>query len=244
MQQLAEQMAVDGYAIVPSVLNAGDVQRLSAAVEQARESDHPAAVANSSGVYGLRNLTEVVPEITSLVESRAIQELLGQLFEHPAFLVRATLFDKTEGANWGVFWHQDQSIAVRQRLDVPGFDGWTKKAGVHCVRPPADVMERIRTIRLHLDDCGEQQGALRVLPGTHRMRRLTSDQVEAQPSGREDVLCRVSAGDAVLMCPLLLHASSPMTTGTRRRVIHLEFADFDLPDRLEWYHANPYRKSA
>lgn len=244
MQSLADRMVADGYAIVRGVLCDDDIRRLGTAVERARHSDHPAAVANSAGVYGLRNLAEVMPEIDPLVASSAICDLLNQLFERPAFLVRATLFDKTAGANWGVFWHQDHSIAVRQRLDVHGFDGWTRKAGVSCVRPPAAIMERIRTIRLHLDDCGEQQGALKVLPGTHRLQRLSSGDVETTAAAGEQVICEVAAGDALLMCPLILHASSPMTQGTSRRVIHLEFADFALPAPLDWYHANPWRKSA
>lgn len=244
MQSLADQMANDGYAVVRGVLCEDDIQRMRAGVERARQSDHPAAVANSAGVYGLRNLADVMPEITPLVASTEIRGLLERLFEQPAFLVRATLFDKTEGANWGVFWHQDHSIAVHQRIDAPGFDGWTKKAGVSCVRPPAEIMERMRTIRLHLDDCGEQQGALKVLPGTHRLQRLNSCEVESTAATREQVTCAAAAGDAVLMCPLILHASSPMQAGTSRRVIHLEFADFALPSPLEWYHANPWRKSA
>ena len=56
------------------------------------------------------------------------------------------------------------------------------------------------------------------------------------PTADNEVVCEVLAGDAVIMCPLLLHASSPMTSGERRRVIHLEFADFALPAPLEWQH--------
>ncbi len=244
MSTLAARLETDGYATVRNVISVEQIQQLSVAVERARQTEQAAAVAGSRGVFGLRNLADVVPEISPLVQSPAVDGLLGQLFEQTAFLVRATLFDKTAGANWGVFWHQDRSIAVRQRRDTPGCDGWTRKAGVDCVRPPADIMARIRAVRLHLDDCGEQQGALRVLPGTHRLRHLSSHEVQEQQATREAVLCEAAAGDAVIMCPLLLHASSPMTAGTKRRVIHLEFADFDLPGQLEWYCPNPWRKSA
>jgi ectoine hydroxylase-related dioxygenase (phytanoyl-CoA dioxygenase family) len=219
MNELADRIAKEGFAIVRNVLSPVEIQRLGASIEAARSTDNPAAVANSSGVFGLRNLID-------------------------AFLTRATFFDKTPGANWGVFWHQDRSIAVKERMEVPGYESWTKKAGVHCVQPPVEIMAGIRAIRIHLDDCRADQGALRVLPGTHRLEHLSTNDVQEQQTSRQDVVCEVAAGDAVIMCPLLLHASSPMESGERRRVIHLEFADFDLPSQLEWFHSNPLRKLA
>ena len=244
MNELADRIAKEGFAIVRNVLSPVEIQRLGASIEAARSTDNPAAVANSSGVFGLRNLIDAVPEVAQLAESPSIGQLLHQLFDISAFLTRATFFDKTPGANWGVFWHQDRSIAVKERMEVPGYESWTKKAGVHCVQPPVEIMAGIRAIRIHLDDCRADQGALRVLPGTHRLEHLSTNDVQEQQTSRQDVVCEVAAGDAVIMCPLLLHASSPMESGERRRVIHLEFADFDLPSQLEWFHSNPLRKLA
>jgi hypothetical protein len=34
--------------------------------------------------------------------------------------VRAILFDKSAEQNWSLGWHQDRTIAVRQRIDVEG----------------------------------------------------------------------------------------------------------------------------
>lgn len=244
MSSIFQQVQDNGYAIVRNLISDDDVRDLRVAIEHARSSANPSAVSNASGVYGLRNLLDVVPEISCLPALPAISQTLDELFDSPAFLVRATLFDKTEGAYWGVFWHQDLSIAVKQKIQTEGFDSWTRKAGVDCVQPPVEIMERIRAVRIHLDDCGADQGALRVLPSTHRMNRLTDRECRALQSGRQEVVCDVCAGDAVIMCPLLLHASSPMSSGTRRRVIHMEFADFALPSHLEWFHSKPEQKSA
>jgi hypothetical protein len=52
-----------------------------------------------------------------------------------------------------------------------------------------------------------------------------------------EVSCAVEAGDALLMRPLLLHASSRSTRATHRRVLHLEYAWFPLPDGLAWHEA-------
>lgn len=97
-----------------------------------------------------------------------------------------------------------------------------------------ELMEEILTIRLHLDDCDASNGALKVLPGSHLCRHLTSDGIERQTATGCDVICEVPAGGAVLMRPLTLHSSSPMERPGHRRVIHLEFAAFELPSPLEW----------
>jgi len=43
--------------------------------------------------------------------------------------VRAILFDKSPGTNWSLAWHQDRTIAVRQRIDTPDFGPWSTKRG-------------------------------------------------------------------------------------------------------------------
>ena len=148
--------------------------------------------------------------------------------------MRGILFDKTPGANWNVVWHQDLSIAVRERRDVPGFGPWSQKAGVAHVQPPPTILERMLTVRLHLDDCDEANGPLLVLPGSHRSGRLTPEQVQQWRGKTAAVPCLVPSGGALLMRPLLLHASSSSQSPRHRRVVHLEYAAEALPEGLEW----------
>ena len=91
------------------------------------------------------------------------------------------------------------------------------------------------TIRVHLDDCGEENGPLRVVPGSHRMGFFDSASARRVRQERGEVTCTMSGGDALLMRPLLLHASSVANTPVHRRVIHLEFATDSLPGGLEWH---------
>lgn len=151
--------------------------------------------------------------------------MVGQRY----FPVRGLLFDKTPESNWKVPWHQDLSIAVAARVEAPGFGPWSVKDGVVHVQPPVEVLETMITLRLHLDDCGPDNGPLRVLPGTHALGK-----VAAPPENVSEVVCCLPAGGALLMRPLLLHASSPAVAPGRRRVIHLEFASGALPGGLEW----------
>ena len=79
--------------------------------------------------------------------------------------------------------------------------------------------------------------ALRVLPGSHRLGRLSAGRIRDLLSRHSGFLCAVSAGDALLMRPLLLHASNRSTSAGHRRVLHIEYAAFTLPGELEWNDA-------
>ena len=92
--------------------------------------------------------------------------------------VRAILFDKTPSANWKVVWHQDLTIAVRERGVVSGFGPWSEKEGVVHVQPPIELLERMLAVRVHLDDCGADNGPVRVLPASHRVGRLSGEAID------------------------------------------------------------------
>jgi ectoine hydroxylase-related dioxygenase (phytanoyl-CoA dioxygenase family) len=169
-----------------------------------------------------------------LAESTAVRSLVEPALGPNAFAVRDLFFDKTMDANWKVTWHQDLTIAVRHRIDVPDFGPWSVKDGVPHVRPPVELLERMLTVRLHLDDCGEENGPLRVLPGSHQHGRLGENAIRVWRAEVPAVSCAVKRGGAVLMRPLLLHASSPARRPEHRRVIHLEFAAEELPGGLQW----------
>ena len=218
----------DGFAIVPGVLDAEAVEQARGQIET-----HLASTSDRSA-HAIRNLFEAVPQLSGLASKPEIRALVDPVLGPNAFHVRAIYFDKTPGANWKVPWHQDQAIAVKRRVDVTGFGPWSMKEGVAHVEPPASVLRGMLTVRIHLDDCGDDNGPLRVVPGSHRMGRLTPDAAERIRMEHGEVACTTSAGGAVLMRPLLLHASSSARSPAHRRVIHLEFTAEELPGELEW----------
>ena len=231
----SEEVTRDGFAVVPQVLDAPSVARLIAALEAMRDG---AGVRQREGVYAIRNVLEAVPAVGALAGSTPVRTLVEPVLGPRAFPVRGTLFDKTPGANWNVVWHQDLSIAVRERREVSGFGPWSRKAGVTHVQPPADLLERMLAVRLHLDECDEANGPLRVLPGSHRAGRLDAAAIQEWRARVPEVVCPVPRGGALLMRPLLLHASSDARTPRHRRVIHIEYAAEGLPDGLAWYNGS------
>ncbi|HEU4457390.1 MAG TPA: phytanoyl-CoA dioxygenase family protein [Longimicrobium sp.] len=223
-----------GYALVPDVLGDGDIARILAALDDAGEGDAD-GVRRKESVYAIRNLLEVVPEIRALARSAAVRALVEPVLGAGAFAVRGILFDKTPDANWKVAWHQDLTIAVRERREVEGFGPWSEKTGIAHVQPPAAVLERMITVRLHLDDCGAENGPVHIIPGSHAAGRLGAEEIQRWRATREAVPTCIPSGGALLMRPLILHASSPSTTPAHRRVVHLDFAADDLPGGLEWH---------
>jgi ectoine hydroxylase-related dioxygenase (phytanoyl-CoA dioxygenase family) len=155
----------------------------------------------------------------------------------PPVPVRGILFDKSPDANWLVPWHQDLTIAVRERFEAEGFSAWSKKDGIPHVQPPVALLEQMLTIRLHLDGADETNGALRIISGTHRLGKLSAGEAASARAERSEHVCCVQAGDAVLMRPLVLHASSKARSPKHRRVLHLEYAGFDLPVAMAWHSA-------
>lgn len=216
---------------MPGVADEATVETLVAALDAAQDS--AGARRGAAGVYAMRNLLEI-PAVREFVRSESVRHVLAPVLGEEFVAVRGILFDKTPGANWKVGWHQDLSIAVKNRVEVPGFGPWSEKAGVMHVQPPCAVLEQMLTIRLHLDECGTDNGPLRVLPGSHTRGKMTPQEIKAYRQATEPVICTSPRGGALLMRPLLLHASSPATSPKHRRVVHIEFAAQPLPGGLEW----------
>lgn len=210
-----------GFALVPHVLDAnscGELRQQLGAV-------------NGAGRRGLL----AVPTIAALAKSNHLLNLVRPHLSIEPVPVRAIYFDKSPNANWFVAWHQDVTIALRNEANVPGYGPWSVKDGIPHVQPPVELLGQMLTIRLHLDDADESNGALRVIPRSHRHGRLRSEQIHELLAAQPEHLCRAQAGDALLMRPLLLHASSRSTGPRHRRILHIEYAGFNLPPELAWH---------
>src|SRR5262249_21698165 len=136
--------------------------------------------------------------------------------------VRAILFDKQPGANWALGWHQDRTIAVRSRKDVPGFGPWSKKSGIDHAEPPFEYIERMITLRAHLDACGNNNAPLLIIPGSHRLGRIPVQDIEGIVSQHKAAACLANPGDVWLYATAILHASEAAGSPTHRRVLHVD----------------------
>jgi ectoine hydroxylase-related dioxygenase (phytanoyl-CoA dioxygenase family) len=222
---MRDQIDKNGFAMESGVFSAQDVAALKGALEP---------FAGTGASPGIRDLITKSPAMLELARSAKVRKLVESVLGCNAAVVRSIFFNKSAQSNWQVAWHQDLSIAVTSKSDVPGFAQWSVKENIPHVQPPVELLEQMLTLRIHLDPADETNGALWVVSGSHRLGRVPADKAAsvAQELGKQ--VCSLGAGDVMLFRPLVLHASKKSTSGLPRRVIHFEFAATPLPAPLAW----------
>jgi ectoine hydroxylase-related dioxygenase (phytanoyl-CoA dioxygenase family) len=182
-------------------------------------------------LYAIRNLLLRIPELKNFIVNKNIELILNAIDEK-LFLTKALFFNKPAQSYWYVTWHQDITINVNEKIETPDFDNWTKKEHNFGTCPPVEILKNTVTVRLHLDETMEENGALHILPGSHN-NKLDDDQIKLISKNSVPYICEIQSGGIQLMNPLLLHASPKIKNNKNRRVIHLEFNSVLLPNSLE-----------
>ena len=235
MHDFVDEITTRGFAVVENVIEGETVSNLLRELTNTRIDRGDSQRAGKA--FGIRNLLNVVPFTRDLANSVACRALVEPVLGSTARVVRGIYFDKHPDANWKVAWHQDLTIAVQQRVDIDGYGPWSIKAGIHHVQPPVAILENMLTVRLHLDDTDEANGALRVVPGSQQYGRLNPEQIQFCKQQQSPFTCVVKSGGALVMRPLLLHSSLAAVNPKHRRVLHFEYAATDLPSELCWFEA-------
>jgi len=75
------------------------------------------------------------------------------------------------------------------------------------------------SLRLHLDEANEKNGALVVLPGSPRFGKLNPSTIENFKHTIPPEVCAVSRGGVMLMRPLLVHSSSVVSAPPHQRIV-------------------------
>ncbi len=181
-----------------------------------------------------------------LLENLWCQDLARYVRKHPgvvallppdAVAVQCTIFDKSPTTNWLVALHQDRSIPVQNKVEGAVLTGWSEKEGDLFVQPPASVLEQMAAVRVHIDACPVESGALRVVPGSHLSGVLSAAEAEQIRIRHGEAPVPSPRGGALLLRPLLLHASSKTSAPIQRRVLHFLFGPRHLPFGLRWQNA-------
>lgn len=223
----------DGFALADVLLTEAECELVARSL--------PTLTAAGRG--GIRHLL-THPIVSRLLLLNGLRRSLWSTIGRDLVAVNATLFDKTPVANWGVQWHQDRSILVKDRLDVVGYGPWTTKNGTAHVDAPDAVLAQMVAVRIHLDDAGAANGPLRVVPGTHMLGKLDEREIAEAVAGGPTVDLAVARGSVIFMRPLLLHSSTTATSPAHRRVLHIELAPRECISPLEWHTAVAVRRAA
>lgn len=189
--------------------------------------------------FAVRQFFKVYPQAKKIIFNTAFQDFFTQNIGKKYHLIKAIYFDKPPTANWIVPWHQDLTIVTEQKADIKGYSKWRLKNGMFYTQPPLELLEDIITIRIHLDRCTFENGALRVIPKSHQ-NGVCSKLVFSK---QKPFICEVEAGGIMLMKPLLFHASKRTSNNLNRRVVHLEFSSKILPKPLSFGEKLIFTKS-
>jgi ectoine hydroxylase-related dioxygenase (phytanoyl-CoA dioxygenase family) len=215
--------ADDGVAVIEAVVSETTLARLRGLQEF-----------SDSILPGQRSFQIAAPVAGLIGREGVLTDLATRLTGQIIRPVRVLYFDKKPGANWAVPWHQDRTIAVAGRIDVPGYETWSIKAGIDHVEPPEDVLRRTVSLRLHVDDCDQDNGPLLILRSSFRLGRVTSSDIKKHVSEGHISACCAKAGDVVAIRGLTIHASERSLQPSRRRVLHVDFGPPSLPHGLDW----------
>jgi hypothetical protein len=179
--------------------------------------------------------------LSGIPELRPFLDPAGTVGQIPAsslgpecFPVRAILFDKSADQNWTLGWHQDRTIAVKQRIDVDGFGPWSIKSGMVHVEPPFDLLAGMVTVRVHLDAVPATNAPLLVAPGSHKRGRIRTEEISDVVSQCGVIPCLAEARDIWLYATPILHASDAAVEPLHRRVLQVDYAVGQLPGGLQW----------
>jgi hypothetical protein len=214
-----------GFEVLKRLITAEEVQALLSELSQFK-------LEPLSG--GIRRIEQRAPKVASLATSPELLSIASQHLSSQPELVRAIYFDKSPDNNWLVTWHQDRTVSVSNRFEANDWGPWSIKAGVWHVQPPIIVLEDMVTIRIHLDEVTRSNGCLKIIPSSHTLGILSAQAIQDKIHKEPIVYCEVSAGDAVVMRPHILHSSEKSISPLHRRILHFEYASYTLPTGIYW----------
>ena len=225
----------DGFCMLHHAVDSDAIQELLTVFDDVFDDESQSVWTRTSRghVYAARNLIDSIPEVTTVWQVDPMLALLREMLGDGFGLVRALFFDKPPERTWNLPWHKDTSISVKDNsIKSASFSRPTIKAGVPHVIASDEVLHQILTMRIHLDEVTDENGPLRVIPGSH----VASDSLGVGVDNA--VTVHASAGDVLAMRPLISHASGSSLEGTlrHRRILHLEFSSAEpLPDGFHWH---------
>lgn len=191
----------------------------------------------SKDLFAIRQFLKEVPQIHSLIFNNKLKDLITALFGAQYHIIKSIYFDKPESSNWYVSYHQDLTISVDKKVNLDYFGPWTIKQNQFAVQPPLQILENIYTIRIHLDDTNENNGALKVIEKSHLKGIYRPENIDW--CREKETICSVNRGGIMIMKPLILHSSNRTTNNKKRRIIHIEFSDYQLPKEIQWSEKMP-----
>lgn len=229
----SNQINSEGFAIIEAIYSDSEVEKIISEIEKVTQATtRNATFRKSDDLFAIRQFHKEIPTTLPYIFNENLIEIIKTNFGQNYFITKSIYFDKPEKSNWFVSYHQDLTISVDKKIEVEHFENWTVKQNQFAVQPPKEILENNFTIRIHLDTTTKDNGALKVLNTSHKKGISRVENIDLNEE--IETICEVQKGGIMMMKPLLFHASNKTTNNERRRVIHIEFSNQELPNELEW----------
>jgi len=228
--QYKTEIEINGFTTIDAIYTDGEVADIVSVIENTEYRGE--TFRQSADLFAIRQFLKEVPDVVPLLFNNRLKDVIKSVFGKNYFIVKSIYFDKPAASNWFVAYHQDLTISVDRKAAIEKFGPWTIKQNQFAVQPPLQILENIFTIRIHLDDTNQDNGALKVIPGSHAKKICRPETIDR--STETEAICNVFKGGIMIMKPLLLHSSGRTTNHAGRRVIHIEFSADALPEPLQW----------
>lgn len=225
-----QSFSENGFLILDEIYSETEINQILNEINSADSQKD--TFRKTSDLFAIRQILKEIPKLNEIIFNENLRNLIQEFIGNDFFVVKSIYFDKPETSNWYVAYHQDLTISVDKKIELENFNFWTKKQNQYAVQPPIEILENIVTIRIHLDETNEKNGAMKVVPKSHSKKIYRPETIDW--STEKEVSCDVNKGGVMLMKPLLLHASGRTTNNQRRRVIHIELSNFNLPNEINW----------
>jgi len=221
----------EGFTILNNVYTENEIEKIISLIEKKTENNtENATFRKSQDLFAIRQFHKEIPEALDFIFNQNLKDIIENTFGKGYFITKSIYFDKPEKSNWFVAYHQDLTISVNKKIEIENFENWTVKQNQFAVQPPTAILEKNFTIRIHIDKTTKDNGALKVINNSHSKGIFRVENLEIE----NETICEVEKGGIMIMKPLLFHASNKTTNNERRRVIHLEFSNQQLPDGIDW----------
>ncbi|WP_319023304.1 phytanoyl-CoA dioxygenase family protein [Pseudoblastomonas flavescens] len=187
---------------------------------------------------GTRLYDRILP-ISVIGAASPITQVVRQRLGPKARPVRAVFFDKRATSNWALGWHQDRTICVADRHEVPGYGPWSRKLGQWHVEPPFAILERMVTVRIHLDCVDRENAPLKIALASHLRGKVAAVNAADVAADCAVMECLADRGDMWVYATPILHASDASRSDAGRRVLQIDWSADDLAEGLQWRGLGP-----
>jgi ectoine hydroxylase-related dioxygenase (phytanoyl-CoA dioxygenase family) len=201
-----QQLEEKGYFVLPGFLSPEEVEKFREKVEEVFAAEGDRAGAEFKMEPGTRRLANMVDKgelFEKVIETPEVLECMAAVLGPDFKLSSLNVRSANPNSNCGQPLHADSGLLPDERGNSVCNSVWM------------------------LDDFTEENGALRVVPGSHRWGRLP--EPDAKVDG--EVLVTGKAGTVVVMNAHMWHGGTDNRTDKPRRAMHVYYTRGDMPQQ-------------